>query len=140
MIGHFYIKDNIVFMPVMGKVSRGYYVDIDPVVKVLMSDAAGWSSAIAKLIYLGNPKIPFPKSEPMHAVVLKNTRYKRWQDFQKGMMCWEFETTPEGGTLMPLRMRSDRRGHEPDTENQVALSAPSPNELADAIVQRVLSG
>jgi hypothetical protein len=70
-------------------IDKGFFLDVEPVAVVPLSNTAAVHQAFAETIARGNPKVPIPKPpEYPPPVVLKYAGVKSWATFARKTSTW----------------------------------------------------
>jgi hypothetical protein len=88
-----YLRKGKVFIPTFGRVDKGLYRDIEPVVVVDVSDTGALRQALRETIARGNPPTPYyPRGGPYpQPVVVKYAGVKSWGAFARGASPWNIK-------------------------------------------------
>jgi hypothetical protein len=110
MTSSIYAKNGSAYIPTLARTEAGYYIGIEPVEVVPISDPNALASAIKKAVNRGNPVVPTPsRANFPKDVILKYAKVKSISAFEKGTSFWQirekdgiYETekwkeNPEGG-------------------------------------------
>jgi hypothetical protein len=109
---HLYLRKGIVYVPTVGKMGKGFYRDVEPVVKIPIVDTEAVRQAIASALKAGNPEVPVPprKNWP-RSFIPEYAGVKSWAAFTRDMQIWGIEqrdgvfsiigkkTNPDGTTI-----------------------------------------
>jgi hypothetical protein len=89
MYCHLYLRNCTVYVPTMGKMGKGFYRGVEPVVVISASNAETLRQALAAAIARGNPDVPkLLRREWPPPVLLKYAGVKSWSAFERGMLLW----------------------------------------------------
>jgi hypothetical protein len=88
---HISLRNGIVYMPTMGKMSKGFYRGVEPVAVVAAENTEALRQALNGTIARGNPAVPQPqrRQDWPPPVVLKYAGVKSWSAFERGRRVWD---------------------------------------------------
>lgn len=139
MFWHLYLRKGSVYLPTVARTEAGFYMNIEPVRVVPVSDSEAFENAVKEMMAKGNPAIPTPaRASYPKPVVLKYAQVKSWSAFERDSFNWAIE---KNGIyqIKPGRRRPDR-GWEDDPEKIEALpEGTTPEEVAKRVVALVQS-
>lgn len=136
MLFHSYLKNGIVYVPTVAKLTTGAYVDIDPVAVESVANTVGLRWAFLEAIARKNAIIsPPPKGKWPSPVVLKYARTKSWPAFARDMSMWSIEEN--NGTYQIVGYRSHPDGYLAPDRGQTINFPPGTN--VDAVVDRMIA-
>lgn len=140
MLWQFYLRAGKVYVPTVAQTEAGYYLDIEPVVVVPISDAGLLKSAIVETMGRGNPVVPTPTRDAFpKPVVLSYAKVKSWSGFEKEALNWSVVCKAGEYQIKPGRKRPDR-GWEEDTDRIETLPPGStPEDVAGKMVSLMQS-
>lgn len=108
MYFHFYLKNGIVYVPIVGKMGEGFYRDIQPVAVVAASNTGALREALSGAIAHGNPRVPMlQRRQWPPPVILKYAGAKNWSSFERDMSLWGLEEKNGAFTIMGKRKKPD---------------------------------
>lgn len=58
MYHHLYLRNGTVYLPTLGKMGKGFYRDIEPVIVTPVANTEGLRKALEQIISRGNPDVP----------------------------------------------------------------------------------
>jgi hypothetical protein len=92
MLCHFYLRKDIVYIPALGKVDKGFYRSVEPVVVVPLSNTEALRQALLDTIARGNPAVPrLAPGQSYSPVTLKYAGVKSWSAFERGASYWSIK-------------------------------------------------
>lgn len=113
---HIYLRENTVYVPTVAKTDVGYYMDVDPVRTVSVSDSHALQAAIAEAMNKGNPIVPTPSRAAFpKPAVLRHVGLKSWATFEKDATLWTIREE-DGGYRVVQGKRGADRGWEDDPD------------------------
>jgi|SRR5579863_5869903 len=134
MVFHVYLKKGVAYVPVVARVTAGYYMDQEPVAVVPVSNSQALRQALKDAISRGNPTIPTPARANFPApVLLKYAGVKYWSDFARGTESWRIEQS-DGSFKIVGGKESGRGGWVDDPEQTLALPAEA---TLDQLIDRM---
>src|SRR5262249_26821960 len=88
---HISLRNGIVYMPTMGRMSRGFYRGVEPVAVVPAKATEALRQALKATIARGNPAVSQPqrRHDWPPPVVLKYAGVKSWSAFERGLQVWD---------------------------------------------------
>lgn len=128
-----YLRGGVVYMPVLGRVSRGPYRDTGDLTVVPVSDGAGLRRAFRETIARGNPVLPDGPPDNSPSPLLAAAKVKSWGALYRSSVAWAIET--DDRSITPYRPRQDR-GLEEDKERRIVLPEGS---TVDDLIDRFIS-
>jgi hypothetical protein len=120
----------------MGKMGKGFYRGVEPVVVVSGADVEALRDALRAMISRGNPAVPMlPRRKIPPPVLLKYAGVKSWSAFEQGMLAWTVKKRDgafriSGQTKNPDKMWRD------DPEQLVKFP---PGASVDDVVDRMVA-
>jgi hypothetical protein len=137
---HLYLRNGMVYVPTVAQAESGghlgYFMDIDPVEVVAVTDTETLQRAIKEAMSKGNPVVPAPTRDAFpKPVVLKYAKVKSWSAFDKGTLNWKIREKSGSYEIVQERRRPDR-GWEDDPTKIESLPAGT---TLDEVAQRVAS-
>jgi hypothetical protein len=133
-----YLRDGIVIIPTTA--NAGYYMDIDPVTVVPVSDQSGIISALKSTIGKGNPQMrPYLRSEFPPPVVLRPAGVKTWSAFEKKALGWIITLRDGIFEVCPQMKNPKGRGWVDDLAKVERLpSSSSIDDVAEIVAALIL--
>lgn len=123
------------FIPTMAQTEAGFYVGIEPVEVVDVSDRLGVEDAMLRAINRGNPVIPTPTRDSFpEPVLLKYANMKSLAAFERSSESWKLSKR-EGAYLLAPYRPGKNGGSEEDPDRTEAIPAEMP---LIAIVHRLV--
>jgi hypothetical protein len=136
MLWQLYLRHGTVYVPTVAQTEAGFYMDVEPVKTVAITDSKALQDAIKDAISKGNPIVPTPTRAAFpKPVVLKYVKMKSWSSFEKEALNWTIVEKAGNYQIKPGRRRLDNGWEEDPTKIE---SLPPGTEL-DAVAQRVTS-
>ena len=136
MVWHCFLRRGVVFVPSTDRTEAGFYMDVDPVEVVPLSDPDGVARALRRTVTRGNPIIPTPsrfaKIEPP---VLKYSGVKSWSTFARSAILWGIGQRHGIFYIDAYKKRSDR-GWEEDFERRIAFP---PSATIEEVCERLVA-
>ena len=134
MLWNVYFRKGTVLIPTVAKTEAGFYLDINPVDAVHVTDAQAIRSAITRAVSTGNPTIPTPTRAAFpKPVVLSYVNVKSWYAFEREAECWEIVIEKDVYQIKTMR-KSSSKGWEDDPE--ILETIPAKNGV-EVVAQRV---
>jgi len=124
MFWHVYIRRGTVYVPTVARAEAGYFLDVEPVEAVRLTDRAALEKAITGAIRRGNPEIPTPTRAAFpKPVVLRYAKARSWSNFEKDASVWNISERDGHFEIGPGRRSADGRGWEEDASQCEHLPA-----------------
>lgn len=115
-----YIRDGFMYIPTPGLTDAGFYIDVDPVEVVNMSNKGELKRVLSEALNKESPKIPAPTRAAFpKPAVLKYAGLKSWQSFHRTASCWVISRQP--GSYIIQGFRRDGRGWEGDPDKIIIV-------------------
>ena len=134
MFCHLYLRKGKAFVPTLGRVPRGPYRDIEPVMVVEVSDTGGLRQALHQTIARGHPPVgPYPRPNPP-PVVLKHAGVRSWGAFARGASPWAMEE--RDGKYRIIGYRREPNNWAEDPEQTVKFP---PGATLDQVIDRLIA-
>lgn len=135
MDSHCYVRNGIVYIPTQGMMDKGFYLDVEPVTVVPLSNTEALHRAFAETILRGNPKVPIPRPPNYPPpIVLKYAGVKSWRSFARGTSTWSINE--RDGVFRIEGYRKDGGGWVPD---QNAIESFPPGTSAGEVIERLIA-
>lgn len=130
-----YLRNGTVYVPTMGRVDKGFFLGIEPVAVVAVSETEALHKAVAETIVRGNRGVPMPKrSEWPKPILLKYARVKSWSAFERGMQLWGLEER-DSVFVIDSYSKSPNRMWVKVPEKRITFPAGTPvNEVVDRMI------
>lgn len=136
MLWNLYIRNGTAYVPTVAQTEAGFFLDVDPVAVVPVTDTEALQNALKLSIDRGNPRVPTPTRAAFpKPVVLKYAKVKSWAAFEKGCSNWTIVQQDGCYQIKRGRKRPDS-GWEDDAGQIEALPV---GIGIDEIAQRVTS-
>jgi hypothetical protein len=131
-----YLRKGIVYLPTMGKMSKGFYRGVEPVAVVSVANVGDLRKALAAMIVRGNPRVPMLRRREWRPPILLNyAGVKYWSAFERGMCFWSLERR-DGIFQIAVQMRHPDRMWRDDPDQLVAFP---PGASTDEVVDRMVA-
>jgi hypothetical protein len=136
-----YIRNGTAYVPTVAQAQAGghlgYFMEIDPVAVVSVTDTEALQRAIKEVVSKGNPIVPAPPTRAAFPkpVVLKHAKVKSWSAFAEGTLPWTIVEQSGNYQIKPKRRRSDK-GWEDDPTRIESLPFGT---TIDEVVQRLVA-
>jgi hypothetical protein len=135
MLFHSYLKNGIVYVPTVAKLTTGAYVDVDPVAVESVANTVGLHRAFSEAIARENAIInPPSKGKWPPPVVLKYAGTKSWPAFARDMSMWSIEESSETYQIVGYRDHPD--GYLARDRSQTISF--SPRTKVDTVIDRMI--
>lgn len=136
MLYHCIFKNDIVYLPTVAKVEAGYYMDIEPVAVVPVSNTESLRRAFSDTMSRGNKVIPTPtRANHPPPVLLKYAGAKTWAALQRGALTWDIKE--KDGNYQIVGHRTHPKGYwEEDPDQRIDFS---PETSVDAVIYRMIA-
>jgi len=127
------------FVPTMAQTEAGFYVGVDPVEVVDLSDWKGVEDALFRAVSRGNPIIPTPTRDAFpEPVLLKYAKVKSLSTFERSAETWQLSKR-EGAYLLAPYLPQEHGGAEQDPDRTEAVPADMPlAEIIHRLVERAI--
>ena len=135
MLHRCYLRKGIAYVPIMARVTAGYYMEQEPVVLVPVSNTQALQEALKTAIGRGNPMIPTPTRANMPPPLMpKYAGVKDWNTFARSAATWKI--SERNGAYQIIRGKDAVRGRfDEDPERTVALPLGS---TIDDVIERLI--
>jgi len=131
-----YLRRGIVYIPTMGKISKGHYSGDEPVAVVPVSNTDGLRRALRETIARGNPPAPdLPRDQIPPPSIPKYASVKDWNTFARGTQTWDIDER-EGVTKISGYQKRSRGGWVPDPAQTVTMP---PGSTVDDAINRMIA-
>ena len=129
----FYVRNGRAYIPLTAKTQAGFYIDMEPVEIVSVSDGDALELALHNAVLRGNPVVPTPtRGSFPRPVVLKYAKVKSWRLFESQATYWSLSARDHDWTFGTWK-RADR-GWEPDPSAETHIEG---DYSIDDIVRRL---
>lgn len=136
MAFHVYLRKGIAYVPVVARVTAGYYLDQEPVAVVPISNPQALRQALKDAINRGNPNVPRPsRTDFSPPILLKYAGVKYWRAFARGTASWRIEQSNSSFKIVGGK-ESGHGGWIDDPEQEFALP---PGSTLDNLIDRMLT-
>lgn len=135
MLLHAYLRNGIVYVPTVAKLTTGAYLDIDPVVVESVANAVGLRRTFLDANTRSNPVISPPqKGKWPPPVLLKYAKVKSWSAFAPGTSMWTIKEEDRNYQIIGFRDHSD--GYwAPDPNQTIKFSLGA---TIDTVIERMI--
>lgn len=132
---HFYVRKGKAIIPTVAITEEGFYLDIEPVSIVSVSDKALLKEKLLSAIESENLRIPTPeRADEPGSVVLEKVGVKRWEVFERQSVLFTFHGGPDAITLYETGRNHDGMWtRKIDEDKTFAADTPLP-EIVDAVI------
>jgi hypothetical protein len=139
-----YLWNGNVYVPTEARTEAGYFMDIDPVAVVSITDTDALRGTIKEAMDKGNPIIPTPTRAAFpKPVVLKYAKVKSWSAFEKGALNWTIVEKSGIYQIKPGRKRPDRGWEEDQAKIEsfaFGTGVPSVIDRVASLIQAAANG
>jgi len=105
---HVYLRQGVVYMPTVARTDAGFYMNVEPVAVVSLSNTDGIRSAFHELIARGNTVIPTPKrNEYPPSLLPKYAGVKTDRAFMHGTAHWAIDEKEGDYQIIGYRAHKD---------------------------------
>lgn len=109
MLWHFYLRKGAAYVPTVAQTEAGFYMDIEPVEVVPLSNMEALQRAVKQAISRGNPRVSTPSRATFpKPVVLSHAKVKSWSTFEESASCWQIVEKDGSYQMGPMRTSSTR--------------------------------
>lgn len=136
MLLHGYLRNGIVYVPTVAKLTTGAYLDIDPVAVESVANAISLRRAFLEANARSNPVInPPPKGKWPAPVLLKYAKVKSWSAFAPGASMWTIKEENRNYQIIGFRDHPD--GYwAPDPDQTIDFP---PETKIDTVIDRMVA-
>jgi hypothetical protein len=135
MLWQLYLRKGTAYVPTVAQTEAGFYMDIEPVAVVPVTDSWALENAVKVAMGKGNPIVPTPTRAAFpKPVVLVYAKVNSWSAFEKDAMNWTIVEKAGGYEIKPGRKRPDGKGWEADSDRVESLPLGTTH---DEIARRV---
>lgn len=108
MYHHVYLRKGMVYLPTVAKTEAGFYMNVEPVAKVSVSNATGLRATLTDAVAKENLIIPTPKRSAFPPPVLpKYAGVKTDREFMRGASHWAIERKNGNNQIFGYRVHRD---------------------------------
>jgi hypothetical protein len=137
MLWHIYVRDGKVYAPTTAQTEAGYYLEIEPVDVVELTDTASICGVISRILKMGNPIVQTPTRAAFPKwVVLEAAGIKSIKAFERTAQLWIIQKTPSYFRIRQA-CKSDGGGWDGDIISQDLPVKTEFGELAVAFVAAI---
>jgi hypothetical protein len=135
---HLYLRKKTVYVPTVAQTEAGYFMDIDPVEVIPVTESEVIQRAIMAVINKGNPIVATPtRANFPTPVVLKYANVKTWSAFEKGTLSWTIERKSGNYQIRPKPDRGNQGSGEDATQIDLLPPGTGPDGLARRIIASI---
>ena len=135
MLWHMYLHKAMAYVPTIAQTQAGFYMDIEPVAVIPVTNVGALENAIRVAMGKGNPIVPTPARAAFpKPVVLRYAKVKSWSAFERDALSWTILEKAGRYQIEPGRKRPDGKGWEPDPDRVETLP---PGTTPDEVARRV---
>ena len=129
-----------VFIPTMARTEAGFYLGVEPVDVLDVTDLEGVEAAIVAAVEKGNPRVPTPRRDEYKGdVLLKHAGVKSLSTFERLARTWNLSKHDGAFQISPSRP-GKYGGAEEDLDRQESIpDAASLTDVARRLVYRALN-
>lgn len=136
MYYHVYLRNGTVYVPTMAKTEAGFYMNVEPVAVVAVSNGEGLRTAFREVMTRGNAVIPTPKRNSFPSPLLpKYAGVKTDRAFIQGTSHWAIDE--RDGNYQIIGYRVHRNGYW--VQNPAQKIDFSPDTTAGDMVERMIA-
>jgi hypothetical protein len=136
MLYHSYLKNGVVYIPTVARLTTGAYVDVDPVTVESVANTDGLRRSLSDTLSRNNAAIsPPPKDKWPPPVLLKHAGVKSWSVFARGASMWSIKA--DNGSYQIIAYRDHPDGYWTPDQDQ-SISFPS-GTSADVVIDRMIA-
>ena len=115
---HLYVGRDRVLIPTVARTTAGFFLDVEPVASIPITDEPALRAALTTTLAAGNPEVPTPTRQSFPTpVVYPYAGVKSWPAFEKRFLCITLSRCDDHFEIQ-LTSR-DSRGRWNDTPTQV---------------------
>ena len=129
-----YLRDNIVYVPTVGR-RGGAYTDIEPVTVVPIANSEALHRAFVDAIARKNAAVPLQKGRWPPPVVLKYAGVKSWAAFARDASAWNIEENAGQYRIVGYRKHPDGYWVE-DPDQKIDFASGT---TADEVIGRMIA-
>ncbi len=125
-------------IPTVAMTEDGFYIDVEPVSVVSVSDLGSLKSKLLTALESENRRVPTPdRAEEPGSVVLEKVSVRRWEVFERQSVLFTIHSSPEAIILYETgRGPSGMWTRKTDEDKRFAATTPLP-EIVEAVVAAV---
>ena len=130
-----FLRKGQAFIPTMAKTEAGFYMGIEPVEVIDVTNREELQQALIRVVKRGNPVVPTPgRDNYPEDPLLKHAKVKSLSVFEKSAKSWKLSKR-EGAYLITPYRPSDGGGAEEDLNRTEAVPV---EESLESVVQRLV--
>lgn len=95
-----YLRKGIAYVPIVARVTAGYYMQQEPVAVVPVSNTQALREALKHAISRGNPTIPTPTRANMPPAMFPEYGVKDWSTFVRSATSWKITQQDDGYAII----------------------------------------
>ena len=129
------------FVPTMARTEVGFYMGVEPVEVIDMSDPERVEQALVRAVMRGNPEVPTPtRGDFPEDPLLKHANVKSMATFERSAHSWKVSKQGANYVIGPYRL-GKYGGSEEDQQKMEAIPAEKGIEaVVHRLVHRALNG
>ena len=129
------IRKSQAFVPTMARTQAGFYMGIDPVEVLDVSDRKAIEKAVVRVVTQGNPTVPTPTRDSFpEDPLLKAAKVGTLAAFEKSAQTWKLSKNYRGYSISPYRIGK----HGGSEEDPVRTEAIPEHEPLEQVVRRLV--
>jgi hypothetical protein len=131
-----YLRNGTVYLTTMGKMDRGFYRGVEPVIALPASNGEDLRQALRVMIARGNPDVPMlRRREWPPPVTLKYAKVKTWSAFERGLLFWTIKEKDGAFQINGQKKHSDGNWRD-DPEQMIILPSGT---AVDDVIERMIA-
>jgi hypothetical protein len=136
MLLHCYLRNGVIYVPTVVRLTTGAYMNVEPIAVVPAASTEDLRRAFSDTITRGNKVVPNPpKDEWPPSVLAKYAGVKTWTAFARNTSGWNIEETEGRYQIVGYRNHPD--GYwVPDSEKKIDFP---PGSRAAVVIDRMIA-
>lgn len=132
---HCFLRKRVVYIPTQGMISKGLYLDIEPVSVVPLSNTDALRAAFADTIARGNPLTPRPQPpQALPPLLPKYAGVKTWRAFARDASTWSIDERERTYKIIGYRKDPPNGWTHDRSQDEIFRLGTSANEVIDRII------
>lgn len=132
---HVYLRQGIVYMPTVARTEAGFYMNVEPVAEVSVSNTDGIRSAFHELIARGTAVIPTPKrNEYPPSLLPKYAGVKTDRAFMHGTAHWAIDKKDGDCQIIGYRVHKDGYWVQDDAQKIVLRAGTTTENVVEQMI------
>ena len=129
-----YLRKGIVYLPNMKKAESGFYIGVEPVSIVSVTETNELRQAIGETLARSIPIVPTPPRDAKLNNILEVTKLRSWSAFERDTVRWLIHEHQGNWKIAIQRSRKEGGG---DDQSQLIVFPPgtSVDEVSDRLFQ-----